>query len=109
MNTISRYFIPYIGGPLGERIFTNTQFTVPFHQREVVPCACGWFTCLIKTYLKTVFIASYRPTSILSALNLRVSSVVSPHYFSRSSYLRSLNPGMCLVALLYFLSRALLS
>ena len=43
-------------------------------------------------------------TSIWSPLNLLVSSVVSPHSFSRSSYLRSLNPGMSLVALLWIFS-----
>ena len=32
-------------------------------------------------------------------LNLRVSSVVSPHSLSISSYLRSISPGMSLVAL----------
>ena len=36
----------------------------------------------------------------LIPLNLRVSSVVSPHSFNRSSYVRSLNQGMSLVALL---------
>ena len=35
---------------------------------------------------------------------IRVSSVVSPHSFSRSSYLRSLSPGMSLVALLCIFS-----
>ena len=33
-------------------------------------------------------------------LTLDVSSVVNPHSLSRSSLLRSLSPGMCLVALL---------
>ena len=36
----------------------------------------------------------------LISLNLRVSSVVSPHSFSRSSYVRSISRGMSLVALL---------
>ena len=37
-------------------------------------------------------------------VNLRVSSVVSPHSFNRSSYVRSLSPGMSLVALLCIFS-----
>ena len=40
----------------------------------------------------------------LIPLNLRVSSVVSPHSFNRSSYVRSLKPGMSLVALLWIFS-----
>ena len=40
----------------------------------------------------------------LTPLNLRVSSVVSLHSLSRSSYLRSLSPGMSLVALLCIFS-----
>ena len=36
--------------------------------------------------------------------NLRVSSAVSPHSFNRSSFLRSLSPGMSLVALLCIFS-----
>ena len=40
----------------------------------------------------------------LIPLNLRVSSVVNTHSFSRSSYLRSLSSGMSLVALLCIFS-----
>ena len=40
----------------------------------------------------------------LIPLNLRVSSVVSPHSFNRSSYPRTISPGMILVALLCILS-----
>ena len=47
-------------------------------------------------YLKQLYLMPH--------LNLRVSSVVSPHSFNRSSYLRSLSPGMSLVALLCIIS-----
>ena len=40
----------------------------------------------------------------LVPLNLRISSVVSPHSFDCSSYLRSISPGMGLVALLCIFS-----
>ena len=36
MHTISAYFIPYIAGPLGERILSTILSSLLFHQREVV-------------------------------------------------------------------------
>ena len=46
----------------------------------------------------------YLKNLYLTPLNLHVSSVVRPHSLSRSSYLRSLSPGMSLVVLLCIFS-----
>ena len=55
---------------------------------------------LLSLISKNIRINIFITILYLIPLNLRVSSVISPHSFSRSSYLRSLSPGMSLVALL---------
>ena len=57
---------------------------------------------LLKTILESIFAWPFHVlnTSIWAPLSLRVSSVVIPNSFSRSSYLTSISPGISLVALL---------
>ena len=38
------HFIPLIYGPLGKRILSNMQPTLPFRQREVI--SSSYYTCL---------------------------------------------------------------
>ena len=89
---------------------SNIQSTLFLHQREVVPSS--YFTLLNfeKNIRINIFITIQYLHFYLIPLNLRVvSSVVSPHSLSRSSYLRSLSPVMSLVALLCIFSSIYMS
>ena len=54
MHTISREFIPLIYRPLGKRILSKIQPTLPFHEREIMPSS--YFTCLnFENILRSIF------------------------------------------------------
>ena len=83
---------------------SDIQSTLFLHQLEVVPSSYFTLFNFEKNIRINIFITIQYLKHFYLTLNLRVSSVVSPHSFSRSSYLRSLSPGMSLDALLCIFS-----